>query len=146
MSVKTQEKKMRELAELLGHEPGYLSGSHECPGPKQTFLNTGRAFLRALAKDLNLTDYKVSVNPAGIAVSGDCTLIGMWETNGIYIDISDFCGLNDAILYRTARHMKDYAGGRNRYVSRSEWSGMSYQDLLKRLGALREEAVHERAV
>ena len=144
MSDKTQEKKMRELAELLGHEPGYLSGSHEQPGPKRTFLNTGRAFLRALAKDLNLTDYKVSVNPAGIAVSGDCTLIGMWGTNGIYIDISDFCGLNDAILYRSVRHMKDYAGGQNRYVSRPEWSGMSYQDLLKRLSALREEDIHER--
>ena len=146
MSDKTQEKKMRELAELLGHEPGYLSGSHEQPGPKQTFLNTGRAFLRALAKDLSLTDYKVSVNPAGIAVSGDCTLIGMWGTNGIYIDISDFCGLNDAILYRTVRHMKDYVGGQNRYVSRSEWGGMSYQDLLKRLSALRKEGAYERAV
>ena len=33
MSDKTQEKKMRELAELLGHEPGYLSGSHEQPAP-----------------------------------------------------------------------------------------------------------------
>ena len=146
MSDKTQEKKMRELAELLGHEPGYLSGSHERPGPKRTFLNTGRAFLRALAKDLSLTDYKVSVNPAGIAVSGDCTLIGMWRTNGIYIDISDFCGLNDALLYRTVRHMKDYVGGQNRYVSRSEWGGMSYQDLLKRLSALRKEGAYERAV
>ena len=146
MSDKTQEKKMRELAELLGHEPGYLSGSHERPGPKRTFPNTGRAFLRALAKDLSLTDYKVSVNPAGIAVSGDCTLIGMWRTNGIYIDISDFCGLNDALLYRTVRHMKDYVGGQNRYVSRSEWGGMSYQDLLKRLSALRKEGAYERAV
>ena len=144
MSVKTQEAKMRTLAELMGHEADYLSGSREYPGPKRTFLNTGRAFLRALAKDLNLTDSKVSVNPAGIAVSGDCTLIGMWEKNGIYIDISDFCGLNDAILYRTVRHMEDYAGGQNRYVSRSEWSGMSYQDLLNRLSALREEDIHER--
>ena len=144
MSVKTQEAKMRTLAELMGHEPDYLTGAYEYPGPKRTFLNTGRAFLRALAKDLNLTDYKVSVNPTGIAVSGDCALIGMWGTNGIYIDISDFCGLNDAILYRSVRHMKDYAGGQNRYVSRPEWSGMSYQDLLKRLSALREEDIHER--
>ena len=144
MSDKTQEKKMRTLAELMGHEPGYLTGAYEYPDPKRTFLNTGRAFLRALAKDLNLTDYKVSVNPAGIAVSGDCTLIGMWKTNGIYIDISDFFGLNDAIFYRSVRHMKDYAGGQNRYVSRPEWSGMSYQDLLKRLSALREEDIHER--
>ena len=141
MSVKTQEKKMRELAELLGHEPGYLSGSYEQPGPKQTFLNTGRAFLRALAKDLSLTDYKVSVNPAGIAVSGDSTLIGMWETNGIYIDVSDFCGLNDAILYRTVRHMKDYVGGQNRYIRRSELTVMGYRELLNLLSALRKEAV-----
>ena len=146
MSVKTQEKKMRELAELLGHKPGYLTGAYECPGPKRTFLNAGRAFLRAVAKDLNLTDYKVSVNPAGIAVSGDCTLIGMWEMNGIYIDISDFCCLNNAILYRTVRHMKDYTGGCNRYIRRSELGGMGYRELLNRLSALREEAVHERAV
>ena len=144
MSDKTQEKKMRELAELLGHEPGYLSGSHECPGPKRTFLNTGRAFLRALAKDLNLTDSKVSVNPAGIAVSGDCTLIGMWGTNGIYIDISEFLGAKAALLYRTARHMKDYTGGQNRYVRRSELVGMGYRELLNRLSALREEDIHER--
>ena len=146
MSVKTQEAKMRTLAELMGHEPDYLTGAYEYPDPKRTFLNTGRAFLRTLAKDLNLTDYKVSVNPAGIAVSGDCALIGMWEKNGIYIDISDFCGLNDAILYRTVRHMEDYAGGQNRYVSRSEWGGMSYRDLLKRLSALRKEETYERAV
>ena len=144
MSDKTQEKKMRTLAELLGHEPGYLTGAYQYPGPKRTFLNTGRAFLRALAKDLNLTDYKVSVNPAGIAVSGDCTLIGMWKKNGIYIDISEFLGAKAALLYRTARHMKDYTGGQNRYVSRSEWSGMSYQDLLNRLSTLREEDIHER--
>ena len=143
MSDKTQEKKMRTLAELLGHEPGYLTGAYQYPGPKRTFLNTGRAFLRALAKDLNLTDYKVSVNPAGIAVSGDCALIGMWRTNGIYIDISDFGGLNDALLYRTVRHMKDYTGGQNRYVRRSELDGMGYRELLNRLSALREEAIHE---
>ena len=141
MSDKTQEKKMRELAELLGHEPGYLSGSHEQPGPKRTFLNTGRAFLRALAKDLNLTDYKVSVNPAGIAVSGDCTLIGMWETNGIYIDISEFLGAKTALLYRTVRHMKDYVGGQNRYIRRSELTVMGYRELLNLLSALRKEAV-----
>ena len=141
MSVKTQEKKMRELADLLGHEPGYLSGSHEQPGPKQTFLNTGRAFLRALAKDLSLTDYKVSVNPAGIAVSGDSTLIGMWETNGIYIDISEFLGAKTALLYRTVRHMKDYVGGKNRYIRRSELTVMGYRELLNLLSALRKEAV-----
>ena len=144
MSDKTQEKKMRTLAELMGHEPGYLTGAYEYPGPKRTFLNTGRAFLRALAKDLNLTDSKVSVNPAGIAVSGDCTLIGMWETNGIYIDISEFLGAKAALLYRTARHMKDYTGGQNRYVRRSELVGMGYRELLNRLSALREEDIHER--
>ena len=144
MSVKTQEAKMRTLAELMGHEPDYLTGAYEYPGPKRTFLNTGRAFLRALAKDLNLTDYKVSVNPAGIAVSGDCALIGMWGTNGIYIDISEFLGAKTALLYRTVRHMKDYVGGQNCYIRRSEWGVISYQDLLKRLSALREEDIHER--
>ena len=41
-------------------------------GRKKNFLNTGKAFLRALAKDLGLRDALVSANEGGIAVSGEC--------------------------------------------------------------------------
>ena len=45
------------------------------------FLNVGKTFLRALAKDLGLRDVKVTSNAAGIAVSGECYLYGMWESS-----------------------------------------------------------------
>ena len=57
-------------------------GDSECGpnGSKKVFLNVGKTFLRALAKDLGLRDAMVSANPGGIAVSGECTLIGMSAT------------------------------------------------------------------
>lgn len=139
MSVKTQEAKMRKLAELLGHEPGWLSGSYQCEGPKRTFLNTGRAFLKALARDLELREQKVSVNPAGVAVSGDCTLIGMWESGGIYVCIEEACCGDLVMYYRTVRHMKDYTGGHNRFIRRSELADMRYEGLLALMLRLRKE-------
>ena len=141
MSVKTQESKMRKLAELLGHEPGYLSGSYQCEGPKRTFLNTGRAFLNALSHDLELREQKVSVNPAGIAVSGDCTLIGMWENGGIYVCLSEPCCGDLALYYRTVRRMKEH----NRFIRRYDLAAMRYEDLLALMRQLRKEDTHENA-
>lgn len=87
MSVKSQENNMRHLAALLGQDLSYCRGDTESGpnGDKKTFLNVGKVFLRALATDLGLRDSKVSSNAGGIAVSGECTLIGMWEDGGIYI-------------------------------------------------------------
>lgn len=87
MSVKSQESNMRRLSMLLSHDLSFIGGERECGpnGSKKAFLNTGKAFLRALARDLGLHDVTVSANPGGIAVSGECTLIGMWETGGIYV-------------------------------------------------------------
>ena len=145
MSVKTQESKMRKLAELLSREPGYLSGSYQCEGPKRTFLNTGRAFLNALSHDLELREQKVSVNPAGIAVSGECTLIGMWESGGIYVCIEEPCWGDMAMYYRTVRHMKDYTGGQNHHIRRYELKTMRYEDFLSLMRRLRKEDTHESA-
>ena len=142
MSVKSQEKNMRKLAGLLGRDLGYIWGERESGpnGDKQVFLNTGKAFLRALAKDLELVESRVNANPAGIAVSGDCTLIGMWEHGGIYICIEQNCCGGNHICYRTVRHMKDYSGGHNRFLTRADLENQSYQQLLSRFMALREEA------
>ena len=87
MSVKSQEHSMRRLAALLGQDLSYIGGDRESGsnGNKKTFLNVGKVFLRALAKDLGLRDVTVSSNPGGIAVSGDCSMIGMWEDGGIYV-------------------------------------------------------------
>lgn len=138
MSVKSQEKNMRKLAGLLGHNLSYIWGERE-GGPnrdKKVFLNTGKAFLRALARDLGFAEFNVSDNPSGIAVSGDCSLIGMWESgsSGLYICLSQPCFQKEnVLLYRTVRHIKDYSGGYNQYITRRELENLSYSQLLNRL-------------
>lgn len=142
MSVRSQEANMRALADLLGQDLSFIYGEKESGpnGNKKVFLNVGKAFLRALAKDLGLRDVKVKANPGGIAVSGDCIMIGMWEDNGIYIDISQIGGGSDLVLmYRTVRHANDYKGGYNQFISRKELATQSYEQLLCRFNALRKE-------
>ena len=100
-------------------------------------------FLRALAKDLGLRDARITSDPGGIAVSGGCTLIGMWENNGIYINLSQLCGGKYVVLYRTARNLRDYSGGRNHFLTADDL--LSYPALLEKFSALRKEgSVHER--
>lgn len=148
MLHKSQEKNMRRLAELLGQDLSYIWGEKESGpnGAKKQFLNTGKVFLRALAKDLGLQDVRVHSEPSGIGESGDCTLMGMWQTNGLYVQLSQpCCDRERVLLYRTVRHNKDYTGGRNLYLTRRDLAEMSYPDLLFLLAALREEGAHERA-
>lgn len=148
MSHKSQEKNMRKLAGLLGRDLSYIWGEREGGpnGDKKVFLNTGKVFLRALAKDLGLQDVSVTSNPGGIAVSGGCTLMGMWQTNGLFVQLSQPCfERENVVLYRAIRHSKDYSGGRSLYLTRRNLAEMSYPDLLFTLAALREEGCHERA-
>ena len=149
MSIKSQEKNMRKLASLLSRDLSYIWGEREGGpnGDKKVFLNTGKTFLRALAKDLGLQEYKVSANSGGIAVCGDCSLIGMWNDSGIYIMISQSTFAKESmVLYREVRHMKDYSGGRNRYLPRNGLKTMSYHQMLDVFSALRKDgASYERA-
>ena len=148
MSHKSQEKNMRKLAELLGQDLSYIWGEKEDGpnGAKKRFLNAGKVFLRALAKDLGLQDARVRSEPSGIGESGDCTLMGMWHTNGLYVNLSQFCSGGDSVLlYRAIRHSKDYTGGYNIFLTLRELAEMDYTDLLFKLAALREEDTHERA-
>lgn len=148
MSHKSQEKNMRKMAGLLGRDLSCIWGEREGGpnGDKKVFLNTGKVFLRALAKDLGLRDVSVTSNPGGIAVSGGCTLMGMWQTNGLYVQMSQPCsGRENVVLYRTIRHSKDYSGGHNNFLTLRDLAEMSYLDLLFTLAALREEGCHERA-
>lgn len=148
MSHKSQEKNMRKLAELLGQDLSYIRGENESGpnGAKKQFLNTGWTFLRALGKDLGLRDAEARSDPGGIAVSGDCILIGMWQTNGLYVHLSQpCCDRERVLLYRTVRHSKDYTGGRSLYLTRRDLAEMSYPDLLFLLAAVREEGGYERA-
>ena len=85
MSIKSQTNNMRRLAALLNFNLCNIHGKKECGpnGSKQVFLNVGKVFLRALARDLGLHDVTVSSNAGGIGVSGECSLIGMWENGGL---------------------------------------------------------------
>ena len=147
MSFKSQEQNMRRLAVLLSRDLGYIWGERESGpnGDKKVFLNLGKTFLRALARDLGLHDAKVTSNAGGIAVSGECYLYGMWESGGLFICIEQPCISQDVLLYRSIRSLKDHKGGYNNYVSRSELETISYAELLNRLLAMKKEAYYERA-
>lgn len=149
MSVKSQENNMRRLAALLGQDLSYIFGEKESGpnGSKKTFLNVGKVFLRALAKDLGLREVTVSSNAGGIAVSGECTLIGMWENGGIYVCIEQpACGRENVLYYRTVRHSRDFKGGYNHFLTRSNLKKWSYGQLLDTLSELRKDGcAYERA-
>ena len=141
MSVKSQETNMRRLAGLLSQDLGYIWGEREAgpSGAKKTFLNLGKVFLRALAKDLGLREAKITSDSGGIAVSGGCDLIGMWENGGIYISLSQFCGGKYVLLYRMARHIRDYSSSHNHFLTLDDLRKLSYTDLLEKFTALRKE-------
>lgn len=148
MSFKSQESNMRKLAHLLEHDLSYIWGDHESGpnGDKKVFLNTGKTFLRALAKDLGLHQSKVYANASGIGESGECCLSGMWESNGIYIRIGQFPTMGEqVVLYRTIRKVRDYKGGYNQYLRRSDLLCTSYPALLNVLVRLRKEDSYVRA-
>ena len=147
MSFKSQEQNMRRLAALLSRDLGYIWGERDSGpnGDKKIFLNLGKTFLRALAKDLGLRDVKVMSNAGGIAVSGECYLYGMWEECGLFICLEQPCITQNVLLYRSIRSLNDHKGGYNNYVTRSELETMSYAELLNRLLTMKKEPRYERA-
>lgn len=140
---------MRRLASLLGQDLSYIHGEKESGpnGNKKTFLNVGKVFLRALSRDLGLREVTVSSNAGGIAVSGECTMIGMWEDGGIYVCLHQPVYRRELVLlYRTVRHAKDFKGGYNHYLTRSDLKKWSYGQVLDTLSELRKDgASYERA-
>ena len=132
MSMKSQENNIRRLAILLKQNLSYIGGERECGpnGAKKAFLNLGKVFLRALAKDLGLRDVRVMSNPGGIAVSGECCLYGMWVSSGLFICIQQTCVGEDVFLYRTIRNINDHKGGYNRYLTLHDLEKLSYGQLL----------------
>ena len=114
MSIKSQEGHMRQLALLLTTDLGCIFDERESGpnGSKKAFLNVGKVFLRALAKDLGLHEVTVSANSGGIAVSGTCSLYGMWEDGGIAVWIEQRLYADGKVLcYRTIRSSRDFKGG-----------------------------------
>jgi len=113
--------KAKELAELsIKPLDGYTYHNQD---NKDKYLSVGRGVLRSIAKHYQLKEYKVNVNPAGIAVSGDITLIGMFNDHkGIYIHMSEprlnFRSYSSPVFYfRSVSHIKDYSGGLNHWMT-----------------------------
>ncbi|WP_409967666.1 hypothetical protein RFF05_13965 [Bengtsoniella intestinalis] len=132
MSIKSQQAKMKQLATLLEGNLSYIYGEKECGpnGAKVEFHRHGKAFLRGMAKDLAFTDFIVRSNTAGIATSGEVSLYGLWDNEGLMITLSQFDLHNDVMLYRTITQIKGGQHGFNQWLPLNALSGGDYTQLL----------------
>lgn len=147
MSIKSQEGNLQKLVQVLSRGLCNIYGEREQGpnGDKRVFLHVGAVFLRALARDLGLKEARVTTNAEGIGSPGSCTLMGMWEAEGLYLTLTQFSGPDGrAILYRSIRDMQDYKGGYNRFLTVRELAHTDYPLLLEMLGALKMEDANER--
>lgn len=131
--MQKQEILMHRLGTLLSHDLGYIFGERESGpnGEKKEFLDKGKRYLNQLGKDLNFTEMTVDKNPAGIAVSGEVTLMGMWgEGKGLYIQLSEPAFGGYCVLYRTIKHLKDYTGGYNNFLTTGYMKDSEYRQLV----------------
>ncbi|MBS1635391.1 MAG: hypothetical protein JST26_05665 [Bacteroidetes bacterium] len=122
---------LRQFATFLSHYERIDGYMEEDPHPKseipdglakQNFRKLGKKAFKELAEYLGLKEYDVRFNPAGPAVSGDLTLMGMFQADtGIYISLSKD-GFSNGVLYRAIKSMKDYSGGHNNYFPESDFN------------------------
>ena len=141
MSIQTQKKNMQDIYKLVSQNLSYIHGERESGpnGAKKIFHTKSAAFLRALAKDLDFEVCKVFNNYAGIAVSGEITLMGMWDDgNGLYFQLNQPLRPFNSFLFRDIKHMKDYSGGRNQWLDCSLFADGDYDGLINNLSALRK--------
>ena len=146
MSIKSQRENMQTISKLVSQDLGYIFGERESGpnGAKKQFHTKSAAFLRALGNDLGFKEFKVTKNYAGIAVSGEITLMGMWgDGNGLYLQISQPITQQREFLYRSITHLKDYSGGNNRWLPCGIFTNGEYEKLLDMLSALRDTSKEE---
>lgn len=146
MSIQSQKKNMKTIHGLVSQNLGYIFGKRESGpnGAKKQFHTKSAAFLRALGWDLGFRECKVMNNYGGIAVSGEITLMGMWrEGNGLYLQLSQSAMGWQSFLYRQISHMKDYTGGRNRWLLADMFISGKYAELVDILLALRKPSKEE---
>ena len=139
MSIKSQRQNMKTIHGLVSQDLGHIHGERESGpnGAKKVFHAKSKAFLRVLGNDLGLTEFKVTNNYGGIAVSGEITLMGMWgDGNGLYFQLDQPIQPFDSFLYRTISHMKDYSGGNNQWIPCSVFVSGDYERLIGILSAL----------
>ncbi len=108
-----------------------LAGFESSSGKTPEFLQFYRTFKKEFTKELQfLSATNVQFSRGHFYVSGFFTL----GTQAWYFSLSDVRGMDysmktnpgscmSQLLYRTAKHYKDYTGGRNQYVRIG--SGMS---------------------
>lgn len=87
---------------------------------KDSMHKDGVVFMNRLAGELNLgkSEYRVTSNVAGIAVSGEVTL----HADHLYVQLQESCfnGRCLQLLYRSCKHRKDYAGGQNHFIAMAD--------------------------
>ena len=134
MSIKSQQQNMKTIHTLVSQDLGYIYGERESGpnGAKKQFHTKSKAFLRALGNDLGFKEFKVTNNYAGIAVSGEITLMGMWtSTCGLYLQLSQSATRRQDFLYRYIKHIKDYSGGPNQWLDISLFAAGDYEKLME---------------
>ena len=144
MSIKSQQTNMKAIHDLVSQDLGYIYGDRESGpnGAKKQFHTKSAAFLRALGNDLGLEEFKVYKNYAGIAVSGEITLMGMWgDGNCLYFQIDQPLPPFNSFLYRTISHMKDYSGGSNQWMDYKLFASKDYETVLNMLLKLRNTTI-----
>ena len=133
---------MKVLGQLLSQDLSYIFGDREAGpnGAKKEFLRKGAVFFRALAKDLGFTESNVHVNKAGIAVSGEVCLHGMWgENSGLFIELSQMNIKNVCIMYRTIGDIGGKKCGQNRFLFIAALHIGDYQSLLRTFSVYRNQ-------
>lgn len=141
MSIQSQQKNMKTIYSLVSQNLGYIYGKRENGpnGAKKQFHTTSKAFLRALGNDLGFTEFKVTINSGGIAVSGEITLMGMWgDGNGLYLQLFQSIKGNQDFLFREIKNTKDYSGGRNQWLRCGLFAAGEYEKLTHMLMGLKK--------
>jgi hypothetical protein len=131
-------KNLVELSEATSHHVGYNEDA------KKEFIRLGKRFIKDLMQSLQsqgISNMESSYNKAGIAVSGEFTLKGLYENEkgGFYIQLT-FSSSRDFGFYRATAGLKDYSGGRNHMIQ--ETNILNGEELVSRIlsDSMREEA------
>ena len=143
MSIQSQKANMKTIYNLVYQDLSYTFGEKESGpnGAKKQFHTKSAAFLRALGNDLGLKEFRVSKNYAGIAVSGEITLMGLWDDCiGVYFEISQSLTGRHDFLYRSITHMRDSTGGQNQWMDIGLFKKQDYEKAISLLMALRKYA------
>lgn len=102
--ITIRNKNMTTLSSIMQQDLGYNESG------KKRFLSKARSVLKSVAKELGLSEFKVSTNKSGISTSGEVSL----KTNGLYITVSQCLrDENLQVMYRSYDAQSDKHGSNN---------------------------------